>query len=46
MVQVLAGAEVGDEHGRVVETLEDRVHIARVAQVPQAGQTATLCKKV
>lgn len=45
MLQVLASAEVLNEYGRVVETLQDRVHVARVAQVLQAGQTAALRKK-
>lgn len=44
MFQVLSVAEVRDKYGGVVEALDDRVHVARVAQVLQTRQPSTLSK--
>ena len=39
---VVVSQEVGSQEGRVAQALDGRVHVARVAQVAQSGQPATL----
>lgn len=42
MFKVLSVTEVSDEYRGVVKTLDNGVHIARVAQVLQTREAATL----